>query len=231
MLASAVKLAVAQEINTPSVQPVIQPEFPKILWQPEDQLVPMETNAIFIVKATNADGYRWLRNGKLVTGATNNSLTITNAGVNDVGYYSCEVFKGTEGVPTRAASLMVFTSSIDPLTGVDPVTVFGFPLPGGGSQGSCPGHYTGYVSYTKTVQQGWGWAPDTTNGNTVFTAIDTNRTDTKIQYFGAYGDNLCNQTSVTVPYPAYSPVYEFFIYFTNNVPTNAYAITLNGFKP
>lgn len=231
MLASAAKLAVAQEINTTSVQSVIQPEFPKIIWQPENQLVPMETNATFIVKATNADGYRWLRNGVVVDGQTNNSLTITNAGVNDVGYYSCEVFKGIEGVPTRAASLMVFTSSIDPLTGVDPVTVFGIPLPGGGSQGSCPGHYTGYVSYTKTVQQGWGWAPDTTNGNTIFTAVDTNRTDTKIQYFGAYGDGGCNQTSVTVPYPAISPVYEFCIYFTNNVPTNAYAITLNGFKP
>ena len=126
---------------------------------------------------------------------------------------------------------MVFTSSIDPLTGVDPVTVFGFPLLSGGSQGSCPGHYTGYVSYTKTVQQGWGWAPDTTNGNTIFTAVDTNRTNTKVEYGGAYGDNGCNQTSVTIPYPAISPVYEFAIFFTNNVPTNAYAITLNGFKP
>ena len=231
MLASAAKLALAQEINTPSVQPVIQPEFPKIFWQPEDQLAPMRTNATFIVKATNADGYQWLRNGKPVTGASNNSLTITNTGVNDVGYYSCEVFKGPEGVPTRAASLMVFTSSIDPDTGVDPVTVFGLPLLGGGSQGTCPGPFVGYVNYTKTLQQGWGWAPDTTNGNTVFTAVDTNRMDTKILYVGAYGDNSCNQTSVTVPYPTYSPLYRFAIYFTNNVPTNAYAITLNGFKP
>jgi hypothetical protein len=67
-LATAAKLAVAQEINTTSVQPVIQPEFPKIVWQPEDQLVPMGTNATFIVKAANADGYQWLRNGKPVTG-------------------------------------------------------------------------------------------------------------------------------------------------------------------
>jgi hypothetical protein len=230
-LVAAAKLAVAQEINTTSVQSVIQPEFPKIVWQPEDQLVPMGTNATFIVKVANADGYQWLRNGKPVTGATNNSLTITNAGVNDVGYYSCQIFKGAEGVPTRYASLMVFTSSIDPDTGVDPVTVFGSPLLGNGSQGTCPGPYTGYVNYTKTLQQGWGWAPDTTNGNTIFTATDTNRMDTKILYVGAYGDGGCNQTSVTIPNPAISPVYRFAIYFTNNVPTNAYAITLNGFKP
>ena len=28
-----------------------------------------------------------------------------------------------------------------------------------------------------------------------------------------------------------SPVYRFTIYFPNNVPTNAYNITLDGFKP
>ena len=230
-LAAVARLAVAQEFSAQAWQPVIQPEFPKIIFQPEDQMVPMGSNATFIVKALNADGYQWMRNKKPITGGTNSSLTITNAGVNDVGYYSCQVFKGPEGVPTRYASLMVFTSSVDPDTGVDPVTVFGLPLFGSGSQGACPGHYTGYVSYTKTAQQGWGWAPDTTNGNTIFVASDTNRTDTKIQFYGLYGDNGCNQTSVTVPNPAISPVYRFAIYFTNNVPTNAYAITLDGFKP
>jgi len=210
---------------------LVQPEFAKILLQPEDQLVPIGSNATFTVQAINADGYQWLHNGNPIAGGTNSSLTISNATVNDVGYYSCEVFKGFEGVPTRAASLQVFTSSIDPQTGVDPVVVFGFPLPGSGSQGSCPGPYVGYINYTKTVQQGWGWAPDTSNGNTLFTATDTNRMDTKIQYFGAYGDGNCNQTSATVVNPPYSPVYRFTIYFTNNVPTNPYAITLDGFKP
>jgi hypothetical protein len=125
---------------------------------------------------------------------------------------------------------MVFTSSIDPQTGVDPIVVFGTPLAGSGSQGTCPGSYTGYVNYTKSLPQ-WGWAPDTSNGNTIFTATDTNRTNTKIQYGGAYGDNSCNQTTVTVPNVPISPVYRFTIYFTNNVPTNAYPITLDGFLP
>jgi hypothetical protein len=209
----------------------VQPEFPKVILQPEDQMVSFGSNAIFAVKTANADGCQWLRNGNPLDNQTNTTLTITNCGVNDVGYYSCNLYKGIQVVPTRAASLMVYTNSIDPQTGVDPVTVFGFPLLGGGSQGTCPGHYTGYVAYTKTAQQGWGWAPDTTGGNTVFTATDTNRTNTKIEFLGAYGDSGCNQTSVTLPTSPVSPVYEFCIYFTNNVPTNAYPITLDGFKP
>lgn len=215
----------------PVAQVTVQPEFPVITLQPEDQMVYLGSNATFTVKAVNADGFQWLRNGVLMPDQTNRSLTITNAGVSDVGYYLCNVYKGSETVPTRATSLMVFTSSIDPQTGVDPVVVFGFPLFGSGGSGTCPGHYAGYVNYTKTTQQGWGWAPDTSNGNTSFIASDTNRTNTKIQYGGGYGDNGCNQTAVTVPNPAMSPVYRFTIYFTNNVPTNAYAITLDGFKP
>jgi Immunoglobulin domain len=230
MFCGSVASAGINAYSTDSVN-IVQPEFPKIIFQPEDQLVPFGSNAVFTVKAANADGYQWLRNGNPMDNQTNNSFTITNAGVSDVGFYSCYVYKDMEGVPTRAASLMVYTNSIDPQTGVDPVVVFGFPLSGSGEQGSCPGSYAGYVIYSKTVQQGWGWAPDTSNGNTVFTASDTNRTDTKIQYGGAYGDNGCNQTSVTVPNPPYSPVYRFTIFFTNNVPTNAYPITLDGFKP
>jgi hypothetical protein len=209
---------------------VVQPEFPKIISQPEDQMVYLGSNATFTVTAENVDAYQWLRNGNLINAQTNSSLIIANAGINDVGFYSCDVYKNTEAVPTRAASLLVYTSSIDPQTGIDPIVVFGFPLSGSGSQGNCPGPYVGYVNYTKSITNGWGWAPDTTN-NTIFTASDTNRTDTKIEYVGAYGDNGCNQTTVTVPNPPISPVYRFAIYFTNNVPTNAYAITLDGFNP
>ncbi len=210
----------------------VQPEFPKIISQPEDQLVPIGSNATFTVIATNGPlAYQWFRNGNAINGQTNDSLTIKNAQIADVALYSCAVFKYTEFVPTRAASLMVFTNSIDPQTGVDPVVVFSFPLPGNGSSGTCPGPYAGYVNYTKPVQQGWGWAPDTSNGNTTFTVTDTNRMDTKIQYGGAYGDNSCDQTTVALQPSPVSPVYRFTIYFTTNVPTNAYPITMDGFKP
>jgi hypothetical protein len=209
---------------------VVQPDFPKIISQPEDQMVYLGSNATFTVKAVNTDGYQWLRNGNPINGQTNASLTITNAGINDVGYYSCHLFKDIEVVPTRAANLMIYTSSIDPQTGIDPIVVFGLPLAGGGSQPPCPGSYAGYVNYTKTISKGWGWAPDSHN-TTVFTASDTNRTDTKIEYVGAYGDVGCNSTTTTVPNSPISPVYRFTIFFTSNVPTNAYAITLDGFKP
>jgi hypothetical protein len=211
---------------------LVQPEFSQIISQPEDQLVPMGSSATFTVAATNGPlAYQWLRNGNAIDGQTNDTLIIENAQVGDVALYSCDVSKDAESVPTRAASLLVFTNSIDPQTGVDPIVVFGFPVSGGGSSGTCPGSYVGYVNYTKSVTNGWGWAPDTSNGNTSFTATDTNRTNTKILYGGAYGDGGCNQTTVTVPNPPISPVYRFSIYFTNNVPTNAYAITLGGFKP
>ena len=116
--------------------------------------------------------------------------------------------------------------------GGGPIVVMGTPLSGHPSQSTCPGPYIGYVYYSKTVSQGWGWAP--TPGATVLTAADgSGRTDTKIQYVGAYGDYGCGQTTVTIPYPPFSPVYQFAIFFTNNVPpsTNGYPLVLTGFNP
>lgn len=211
--------------------PVPQPQFPLIFDQPDDQSVPFGSNATFSVTALNANGYQWSFNGNAITNGTNSTLVIQNAGIQNVGYYSCDVFKGDESVPTRSALLQVYTNWIDPQTGVDPMVVYSFPYPGSGSGGSCPGPYTGYVTFQKPYTNGWGWAPDTTNGNTIFTATDGNSTNTKVQYMGAYGDIGCNQTTVTVPNPAFSPVYRFTIYFTNSVPTNAYPITLSGFDP
>jgi len=112
----------------------------------------------------------------------------------------------------------------------DPITVFGLPTTGGGTQGTCPGSYAGYVIYTKTIAQGWGWAPLT--NTTVFTASDGGgRTDTKIAYNGKSLDSGCAQTTVTIPNPPPSAKYRFGIYFPNNVPTTNYPIILTGFAP
>jgi|GEM_PF-2581915 hypothetical protein len=112
----------------------------------------------------------------------------------------------------------------------DPITVFAAPVVSGGSQGTCPGSYAGYVNYIKTVQQGWGWTPETNSIS--FTATDgSGRTNTKVEYVGKKGDSSCNQTTVTIPNPPYSAAYRFTIYFTNNVPTTNYPIILNGFNP
>jgi hypothetical protein len=212
-----------------SVQ-IIQPKYPLILVQPEDQYVPIESSATFSVTTENANGYQWLKNGDPMDNQTNDTLVISNAGISDVSYYSCDVFKDAAFAPTRSASLLVYTNSIDPQTGVDPVVIYTLPLSGSGGQGTCPGHYIGYANYSPGTNA-WGWVPDTTNGNTVFFATDTNRSNTKIQYLGEYGDSGCNQMTVTIPNPPTSPQYVFTIFFTNNVPTNAYPITLDGFYP
>lgn len=203
-----------------------QSEFPTITAQPVDQAITVGSNAVLSVQAINADNYQWLSNGVAIEGQTNSTLTLENVGVNDAGSYSCNVSQsGGDAVPTRAASLNVVTVS---LSGGGPITVSGLPIAGGGTQGTCPGNYAGYVNYTKTISQGWGWAPS----GTVHTASDGGgRTDTKISYFGKYGDTGCNQTTVTIPNPPPSPSYRFTIFFPNHVPTTNYPIVLTGFNP
>jgi hypothetical protein len=219
-------MAQAQTTDSLLADSVDQEEFPQVTAQPTDQVVLTGSNVVMSVQANNADGYQWLRNGVLVEGQTNSSLSIESVGTNDVGLYSCEVSKGVETVPTRAATLSVVTAAT---TGSESIRVFGTPYLCGGKSGTCPGTYIGYVSFVKTASQGWGWVPST--NTTVHTATDLNRTDTKIVYMGRYSDSGCDQTSVTVPNPAPSPKYRFTIYFSSDMPTNAYPITLEGFNP
>lgn len=116
------------------------------------------------------------------------------------------------------------------MDGGNPIVVYASPTLGGGSSGSCPGNYAGYVTYYKTVANGWGWAP--TSGATNLIAADGGgRSDTRVEYTGKYLDEGCDQTSVAIPYPAYSSKYRFAIYFPSNVPTTNYPITLTGFNP
>jgi hypothetical protein len=224
-------------ITASAADEVDQIQYPTITRQPVDDAIPVGSATTFSVQTTNgADGYQWTRNGVALEGQTNSTLVLENVGTNDVGYYSADVIKGSEVVPTRSASLNVYTTSTSSSmmlagdTGGGTITVYGAPVVSSGSSGGCPGPYAGYVNFTKTVSQGWGWAPTT---NTVHTATDGNRTDTKIVYGGKNGDPGCNQTSVTIPDPAPSTKYRFTIYFPvgSAVPTNSYSITLSGFDP
>jgi hypothetical protein len=206
-----------------------QSQFPTITQQPVDNATPTGSNTTFTVQATNADSIQWMINGTPIDGQTNSSLTISNVTSSDAGYYSAAVVNGTEVVPTRAASLNV-VAPMDALGSGGDITVYGMPVVSGGSAGSCPGPYIGFVNYVKTISQGWGWAPLT--NATVLTVTDGNSTDTIVQAVGKYGDTYCGQTSVTIPLPARSPKYRFAIYFPPDtvVPTNSYPITLEGFN-
>jgi hypothetical protein len=189
-----------------------------------DQMVPAGQAFAFSVDGTVPGSYQWLRNGAAMDGQTNSILAFDSVQIGDAGYYSCNITNGADTVPTITAALQVYTMSPDLV-----IQVYGTPVSSSGSLGTCPGQYTGYVSFTKTLQQGWGWAPST--NTTIYTASDTTRTNTKVAFLGKYSDSGCAQTTVTVPYPAYSPAYRFTIYFTNNVPTTNYPITLSGFNP
>ena len=221
-----------------------QSQFPIIVVQPMDQVVIAGSNTVLSAQAIDADNYQWQSNGVDIVGQTNSALVLQNVGVNNAGLYSCNVSQtGGDPVPTRAASVEVETTANATAAGVTangvtangvlgggPIVVAGLPKPSNGTIGTCPGSFAGYVNYTKTISQGWGWTP--ISGATVLTASDGGgRTDTKIMYGGEYGDTGCGQTSVTIPYPPPSPVYRFTIYFSNNVPTTNYPIVLTGFNP
>lgn len=202
-----------------------QSEYPLIKRQPADQGVWLGANVTFSVTAENGDGYQWVRNGVILPGQTNSTLTIEQATVEDVGVYTAYIFKGEEAVPTRGASLNTYSM----LSGGDGIVIDGPVYSAmGGSGGSCPGPYVGFASYIKP-SPAWGWAPS--SGTTVHTATDTNRTDTYISYLGRYYDTGCATNSVTVPNPPVSPKYRFTVFFPNNLPTNAYSIVLTGFNP
>jgi len=220
-------LAIAgNSVHAQTADALDQSEFPTITAQPVDQAVTVGSNAVLSVQAVNADGYQWLSNGVAIDGQTNSSLVIEQVVIEDAGSYSCDVSQsGGDAVPTRAASLNVVTAS---LPGGGPITVFGLPKVSGGTLDTCPGNYAGYINFTRTVSQGWGWAPT----GTIHTASDgSGRTDTTVVYLGKYGDTGCDQTPVTIPNPPMSPKYRFAIYFPNNVPTTNYPIILTGFNP
>jgi hypothetical protein len=235
LLAFAPKTTQAQTTDPLLTDSADQSEFPQVTAQPTDQVVLAGSNVVLSVQAANADGYQWRRNGTSLDGQTNSSLVIEQVAIEDAGSYSCDVSKdGGEAVPTRSASVSVETTasvSATSVTGGGPIIVYGLPKISGGSLGTCPGSYAGYINYTKTISQGWGWVPST-NSTTVFTAADgSGRTDTKIVYSGKYLDIGCDQTSVTIPNPPISPAYRFTIYFPSNVPTTNYPIILTGFNP
>ena len=227
-----------------------------IINQPESQTVRIGSNVTFSVFAvkgppwtTNGLSYQWQFNGTLLSGnlywtnltilgATNSSITITNAQIANVGFYRVLV-SGSPTVPSEPASLQVFTAT----TGA--VTVFGTPVATTGTKGSCPGSFKGYINYTNNPPA-WGWAvtdrlvkATAANGGAYLSS------NTRVEYLGLEAfDTGCAAGTVdilansTVPPPAVPPShtpssrYQFTIYFKKlPLPTGAYPINLTNFDP
>jgi hypothetical protein len=77
--------------------------------QPVAQTVTVGQSATFSVTAGGTDplSYQWLKDGKILTGATNSAYTISSTGIKDVGFYRVRVGNAPGSVISRAALLMV----------------------------------------------------------------------------------------------------------------------------
>ena len=216
---------------------------PTIFTQPETQVVPVGGNVTFSVQADNPPvtragpqfTYQWLRmspgSKEFVSApgvSTNNTYTIVNVTTNQVAHYSVKVISSNGARISEPASLIVAITNDTRA----PFVYFGAAYPIVGTLDSCPGHYIGYVNFRKSVAQGWGWAPDHFGGNTAHTGTDANRADTIVQAMGNINDNYCATNAVTIVHSSTEDgKFRFTIYFSNNVPTTPYPITLSGFVP
>jgi hypothetical protein len=77
---------------------------PVILAQPQDAIVAPGATAIFTLTATNPPPlpnppqYRWYFNGNFISGATNNTLAVSNVSSASLGLYFAEVINATESI-------------------------------------------------------------------------------------------------------------------------------------
>lgn len=212
---------------------------PRIVCQPQTQLVPAGANAVFEVVAEKLPPYQcepityqWQFNpgpviGKKspawtnITGALTNSPTfvVTNVGTNGLGFYRVKI--GMPAVISEPAALLSWTTN-------SPITVYGTPQKKiTSSGGTCPGPYWGYVNFKKP-DPAWGWSCTVTSPHV---AEDIVRTDTKTQIAGMYGDGACGSVSASMAGTCMSPKYRFTIYFPTAQGTNAYPIRLTNYDP
>jgi hypothetical protein len=209
--------------------------------QPQSQTVETGMGVTFSVYAlagppftTNGISYQWQFNGTQLSGTnfwadlpgeTNSSVTITSVTITNVGFYRVLV-SGSSTLASDPAALQVIDTSGAPI-----ITVYGTPIASGGTKGTCPGTYTGYIKYTNNPAAGlWGWR--VVNTALAATGADGRPTaGSKVEYLGYYGDTGCNPTSVSTRTPPGSPRYVFTLYFTTTpVPTGSYAFSLTNLQ-
>ena len=100
-----------------------------------------------------------------------------------------------------------------------PTNVYSGALPCGGTTLS--------IKYSKTIANGWGWAPVVTN--VIIQAQVWQQPTMPIQYFGSSGDSGCGIGAVNIPKPPYSAFYEFAVGFNSGQQTTNLPVALFGF--
>lgn len=78
---------------------------PVVQTQPDSVTVALGAPASFTVEAINALNYQWYKNGGVISGATQPTLTIASASLADEGSYYCKLSNGTAQLNTRTVRL------------------------------------------------------------------------------------------------------------------------------
>jgi P pilus assembly chaperone PapD len=164
--------------------------------RPTDQTVCAGDTAHFSIDATGSSlSYQWYKAATLLAGATNSSLTISNAQSTDAGGYSV-VVSGACGQPQTNSAILTVNS---------PVLVIHPPT----DQNVCPGdtaHFTVDATGTALTYQ-WFKATTPLNGATTSSLTITNAQSTNAAIYsvvvsGTCGQPRTNSATLTVNSPA-----------------------------
>jgi hypothetical protein len=125
---------------------------PVIALQPQSRLVSMGADVTFAVSAIGFDPihYQWQRNGTPLTGATNDTLTLTNVQPAQAGDYTVVVIDALEIPATSETAIL----TVDPA--FTKITTGGIVTDGGSSYGCAWGDYDNDGFIDLVVVNGWG---------------------------------------------------------------------------
>lgn len=206
-------------------------EPPIILCQPECQLVQVGTsNVTFHITAENPRPdvnleltYQWQKaagktNYQNIVGATSESYSLAwAASADDLAFYRV-IVTGNTSITSAPTTLQLWETN-SPFTLSGPISYTT------GSSGSCPGPFSAFVCFGCRCTNSWGFVTNSVSCS----AIDNNRSDTKIQFQGNKLHNGCAPHSIT--FTPVNPYYRFTVYFPLTAPPtgNSYSIVLDGF--
>ena len=90
-----------------------------VISEPMSQVVPLGASAAFAVFATGFPPpvYQWTLNGTNLVGRTSNTLTVTNVGLKDAGYYQALINNGYSTNNSYLTPLNILPSLVTPFSG------------------------------------------------------------------------------------------------------------------